>query len=106
MQLRGRALRRDGSRGLEFVLDERVCDGCPTALVRVEGRPMRIHTPLIHLTKADIIRRGQTLGVDYARTVSCYQADDQGRACGRCDSCRLRAEGFRAAGLPDPTRYA
>ncbi|MCG6940200.1 MAG: 7-cyano-7-deazaguanine synthase QueC [Thiohalocapsa sp.] len=72
----------------------------------IEGNAPRIHAPLIDLTKAEIIRRGTELGVDYALTVSCYQADDQGRACGRCDSCRLRAEGFRAAGLPDPTRYA
>lgn len=72
----------------------------------VEGAAPRIHTPLIQLSKADIIRRGTELGVDFARTVSCYQADDQGRACGRCDSCRLRADGFGAAGVPDPTRYA
>ena len=71
----------------------------------VEGHAPLIRTPLIDLSKAEIIRRGTELGVDYALTVSCYQADDQGRACGRCDSCRLRAEGFRAAGLPDPTRY-
>jgi len=72
----------------------------------VEGRPFHIHTPLMQLSKAGIIREGQRLGVDYAITVSCYQADDQGRACGRCDSCRLRREGFAAAGLADPTRYA
>jgi 7-cyano-7-deazaguanine synthase len=71
----------------------------------VEGAPVRIQTPLIDLSKADIIRRGIALGVDYGETVSCYQADQQGRACGRCDACRLRAEGFRAAGVPDPTRY-
>jgi 7-cyano-7-deazaguanine synthase len=71
----------------------------------VEGAAPKIHAPLIDLTKAEIIRRGTALGVDYARTVSCYQADDLGRACGRCDACRLRAEGFRAAGVPDPTRY-
>jgi 7-cyano-7-deazaguanine synthase len=71
----------------------------------VEGGPLRIDAPLIRLSKADIIRRGQDLGVDYSLTVSCYQADDQGRACGRCDSCRLRREGFVAAGVPDPTRY-
>ena len=71
----------------------------------VEGVHFRIHTPLIDLTKAEIIRRGIELGVDYAMTVSCYQADDQGRACGRCDSCRLRRAGFEAAGLADPTRY-
>jgi len=64
-----------------------------------------VHTPLIKWTKAEIIREGTRLGVDYAQTVSCYQADGQGRACGRCDSCRLRRVGFAAAGLPDPTRY-
>jgi 7-cyano-7-deazaguanine synthase len=71
----------------------------------VEGRPMRIHAPLIELSKADIIRRGTELGVDLGLTVSCYQPDAQGRACGSCDSCRLRKEGFRAAGIDDPTRY-
>jgi 7-cyano-7-deazaguanine synthase len=71
----------------------------------VEGAPMRIHAPLIHLTKADIVRRGLELGVDFAATVSCYQADAEGRACGRCDACRLRAAGFAAAGVADPTRY-
>jgi 7-cyano-7-deazaguanine synthase len=71
----------------------------------VEGRPTRIHAPLIKLSKAEIIRRGAELGVDFALTVSCYQADVQGRACGRCDSCRLRREGFRTAGIVDPTRY-
>jgi len=70
-----------------------------------EGGRFEIHTPLIHLTKAEIIRRGTELGVDYAKTVSCYQADAQGRACGVCDSCRLRREGFDAAGLEDVTRY-
>jgi 7-cyano-7-deazaguanine synthase len=72
----------------------------------VEGRRLTIHAPLIHMTKADIIREGMRLGVDYALTVSCYQADAAGRACGRCDSCRLRAAGFAAAGVPDPTPYA
>ena len=71
----------------------------------VEGATIRVHTPLIDLTKGDIIRRGAALGVDYALTVSCYQADAEGRACGVCDSCRLRAEGFRAAAVADPTRY-
>jgi 7-cyano-7-deazaguanine synthase len=69
------------------------------------GRGFRIHAPLVRWSKARIIRRGARLGVDYALTVSCYQADARGRACGRCDSCRLRREGFRAAGLKDPTRY-
>ena len=71
----------------------------------VEGAKFRIHTPLIQLSKADIIRRGAGLGVDFAETVSCYPADGKGRACGRCDSCRIRREGFDAAGIPDPTRY-
>jgi 7-cyano-7-deazaguanine synthase len=72
----------------------------------VEGAHLSIHAPLQHLSKAQIIRRGIELGVDYAQTVSCYQADAEGLACGRCDSCRLRREGFLAAGIPDPTRYA
>ena len=72
----------------------------------VEGGEMTVHTPLIDLTKAEIIQRGTELGVDYAMTVSCYQADGEGRACGVCDSCRIRKEGFSAAGIPDPTRYA
>ncbi|MFC1696340.1 7-cyano-7-deazaguanine synthase QueC [Pseudomonadota bacterium] len=71
----------------------------------VEGGEMTIHTPLIDLTKAQIIRKGVELGVDYALTVSCYQADGEGRACGVCDSCRIRKEGFQAAGVPDPTKY-
>jgi 7-cyano-7-deazaguanine synthase len=72
----------------------------------VEGTmAFRIVAPLVDLTKAQIIRRGVELGVDYGLTVSCYQADDDGRACGRCDACRLRREGFAAAGVPDPTRY-
>ncbi len=70
-----------------------------------EGARLEIRAPLIDLGKAGIIRRGVELGVDYSLTVSCYQADAEGRACGRCDSCRLRREGFAAAGLPDPTRY-
>jgi len=69
------------------------------------GAALRIEAPLVNLSKADIIREGQRLGVDYALTVSCYQADTEGRACGHCDSCRLRREGFVAAGVPDPTRY-
>ncbi len=71
----------------------------------VEGRPPRIHAPLIELSKAQIIRRGIELGVDFSLTVSCYQADDAGRACGRCDACRLRRAGFEQAGIADPTRY-
>lgn len=71
----------------------------------VEGRPFKLHTPLITLSKAQIIRAGNQLSVDYSLTVSCYAADAEGRACGRCDSCRFRAAGFIAAGLPDPTKY-
>lgn len=71
----------------------------------VEGAAFQIHAPLIQMSKAEIIAEGSRLGVPWAETVSCYQADPDGRACGRCDSCRLRAEGFAAAGLPDPTRY-
>lgn len=71
----------------------------------VEGHRLIIHTPLLDLSKADIIRQGTDLGVDYAMTISCYQADEEGRACGVCDSCRLRAAGFAAAGVKDPTSY-
>ncbi len=66
---------------------------------------IRVHAPLMEMSKADIARAGQRLGVDFAQTVSCYQADSQGRACGHCDACTLRATGFRDAGLEDPTRY-
>ena len=72
----------------------------------VEGAGIRIHAPLMAMSKADIAREGQRLGVDFTETVSCYQADAQGRACGHCDACRLRAQGFREAGLLDPTRYS
>ncbi|MBP6801553.1 MAG: 7-cyano-7-deazaguanine synthase QueC [Zoogloea sp.] len=71
----------------------------------VEGHRLTIHAPLIDLSKAQIIQRGTELGVNYGLTVSCYQADDDGRACGLCDACRLRRAGFEAAGLPDPTPY-
>lgn len=71
----------------------------------VEGQKMRIQTPLIDLSKAEIVRQGEALGVDYGLTVSCYQANDEGLACGKCDSCRLRRQGFEAAGMVDPTRY-
>lgn len=71
----------------------------------VEGRPCKIHTPLIELSKAEILRWGTELGVDYAMTISCYNPDKNGWACGQCDSCRLRAEGFTAANLVDPTKY-
>ena len=71
----------------------------------IEGARFKVHAPLISMSKAEIIRSGVGLGVDYATTVSCYQADADGQACGRCDSCRLRREGFQAAGIADPTRY-
>lgn len=71
----------------------------------VEGNPITIETPLLNLTKAAIIRLGLAHGVDYAQTISCYQADDRGYACGRCDSCRLRRQGFKDAGVTDPTLY-
>ena len=70
----------------------------------IEGHPLRVDTPLLHLSKAEIIQQGLKLGVDYSLTVSCYQADLDGYACGKCDSCRLRREGFLAAGVADPTR--
>jgi len=72
----------------------------------VEGAGIRVHAPLMDMGKGDIVREGMRLGVDFAATVSCYQADAQGRACGHCDACRLRAEGFAKAGVPDPTHYA
>tara|TARA_R110001583_G_scaffold6025_10_gene31593 strand:- start:191 stop:868 length:678 start_codon:yes stop_codon:yes gene_type:complete len=71
----------------------------------VEGHGMQIHTPLMKLSKADIIKLGVSLGVDYGQTVSCYKANNDGEACGRCDSCHLRREGFEQAGVDDPTRY-
>lgn len=71
----------------------------------VEGCPIPIHTPLLYLTKAETIQEGFRLGVDYRPTISCYQANQQGEACGKCDSCYLRQQGFKAAGLPDPTLY-
>ena len=71
----------------------------------VEGGALAIHAPLLHMSKAQIVREGARLGVDFGLTVSCYQADEQGRACGMCDSCRLRREGFVSAGITDPTRY-
>lgn len=73
--------------------------------IGTESQAIKIETPLIDLTKAQIIQKGITLGVDYSKTISCYQADDEGRACGRCDSCRLRKQGFDDAGVDDPTRY-
>ena len=71
----------------------------------VEGQKMTIHAPLMRMTKADIIQEGTRLGIDYSQTISCYQADSDGRACGKCDSCRFRRQGFEQAGLADPTRY-
>ncbi|HWU82838.1 MAG TPA: 7-cyano-7-deazaguanine synthase, partial [Methylophilaceae bacterium] len=71
----------------------------------VEGKTITVHAPLIDMTKAEIIRKGAQLGLDYGLTVSCYQADEAGRACGRCDSCRFRREGFAGAGIQDPTAY-
>ena len=71
----------------------------------VEGRRLTLHTPIISLAKAEIVKRGTALGVDFAATVSCYQATEAGLACGRCDACRIRRAGFEAAGIPDPTRY-
>jgi 7-cyano-7-deazaguanine synthase len=71
----------------------------------IEGHPLHIQTPLLNLSKAEIIQKGVALGVDYALTVSCYQANEEGEACGVCDSCRLRQQGFEEAGVADPTRY-
>ena len=71
----------------------------------VEGSHIRIHTPLIKMTKAEIIRKGHSLGVDYSLTLSCYNPTDSGLACGKCDSCKFRKDGFKDAGLPDPTKY-
>lgn len=71
----------------------------------VEGNKLRIQAPLMKMSKSDIVQEGTKLGVDYSLTVSCYQADEEGRACGRCDSCRLRKIGFENAGMSDPTRY-
>lgn len=71
----------------------------------VEGHPLTVHAPLLHMSKAEIIHQGIALGVDFAQTVSCYQADESGRACGVCDACRLRRSGFQAAGVADQTQY-
>lgn len=71
----------------------------------IEGKKITLHTPLIHLSKSDIILTGIALGIEYSTTISCYQADDSGQACGYCDSCRIRNAGFVAAGIADPTRY-
>jgi 7-cyano-7-deazaguanine synthase len=90
----------------EFIEAFQVMANLATRAGVEEGTPLRIRTPLIHLSKAEIVRRGIELGVDFAQTVSCYQADEAGRACGRCESCRLRRAGFAAAGVADPTAYA
>jgi 7-cyano-7-deazaguanine synthase len=86
----------------------RACADLATLATRAgaQGQSFTVHAPLIELSKADIVRRGVALGVDYAATVSCYQPTADGAACGRCDSCRLRRAGFTAAGIDDPTRYA
>ena len=88
----------------EFIAAFEQLAACATK-AGVEGNPCRIHTPLIAMSKAGIVAEGTRLGLDFSVTVSCYQADGEGRACGRCDSCRIRAAGFAAAGVPDPTRY-
>ncbi len=88
----------------EFIAAFQQVANCATKQA-VEGRAVRIEAPLVHMSKSEIIATGRRLGVDYSLTVSCYNADEAGRACGRCDSCRLRAEGFAAAGVADPTRY-
>ena len=90
----------------EFIAAFEQMANLATKMTTTGSPPFTIHTPLIHLTKAQIIGRGIELGVDYSRTHSCYNPDSQGRACGRCDSCRLRRKGFAEAGIPDPTRYA
>ena len=84
---------------------ERLANLATKAAVEGRGR-LKVHTPLIHLTKADIVREGIALGVEYALTLSCYDPSTDGLACGRCDSCALRRKGFAEAGVPDPTRYA
>jgi 7-cyano-7-deazaguanine synthase len=90
----------------EFIaVFEKMANLATAAAVQGKGR-LRIHTPIIHLTKAEIIRTGTTLGVDYSLTHSCYDPDPAGRSCGRCDSCRLRLKGFAEAGLQDPIEYA
>jgi len=79
--------------------------GLATEAGAERGERFRVHAPLMHLSKAEIVREGARLGIDYADTVSCYRADEEGHACGRCDACRLRRRGFEEAGMPDPTRY-
>jgi 7-cyano-7-deazaguanine synthase len=90
----------------EFIEAFQVMANLATRAGVEEDTPLRIRTPLIDLSKGEIVRRGLELGVDFGQTVSCYQADEAGRACGRCDSCRLRRAGFESAGVADPTAYA
>jgi 7-cyano-7-deazaguanine synthase len=89
----------------EFVAAFESLANLAVAAATEHGRPVRVHAPLMELTKAEIVRRGTALGVDYARTISCYDPDATGGACARCDACLLRAAGFEAAGVADPTRY-
>ena len=90
------------TQGLHLLIAQRL----QLVLAGVEGQGFRIQAPLQNMSKAEIVQAGVQQGVDYALTVSCYQADDQGRACGHCDACRLRAAGFADASVPDPTHYA
>jgi 7-cyano-7-deazaguanine synthase len=90
----------------EFVAAFEAMANLATKAAAVDGRKLTIHAPLMHLTKAEIIREGQKLGVDYGLTISCYDPTPEGLSCGHCDSCQLRHKGFVEAGLPDPTRYA
>lgn len=90
----------------EFVAAFEAMANLATKAAAVDGRKLTIHAPLMHMTKAEIIRTGQKLGVDYGQTISCYDPTPDGLSCGHCDSCQLRHKGFAEAGLPDPTRYA
>ncbi len=90
----------------EFVAAFEAMANLATKASAVDGRKLTIHAPLMHLTKADIIRTGRKLGVDYGLTISCYDPTPAGESCGHCDSCQLRKKGFADAGVPDPTRYA
>ena len=90
----------------EFVAAFEAMANLATKASAVDGRKLTIHAPLMHMTKAEIIRTGQELGVDYGLTISCYDPTPEGEACGHCDSCQLRKKGFADAGVPDPTRYA
>lgn len=90
----------------EYIAAYQAMANLATAQATSGGQPLTIHTPLIDKTKAEIVQLGSELGVDYAATVSCYEADADGRACGQCDACLLRRQGFELSGLPDPTRYA